>query len=131
MARLTASVFAAWIAATLTAPTRRPRAPQRSRPSAAATSAPHDEGACRMSTSTPDATTPATAATTTLPAGTGTNVRRYHSRINGAARSAERTIARYAPGNNVKVAEVDAADAALVDEAVIAARRAFDTGPWP
>lgn len=58
-------------------------------------------------------------------------VRQYTSLIAGRPRSARRTIDRYAPGNGVRVAMVDAADAAIVDAAVETARRAFDDGPWP
>jgi acyl-CoA reductase-like NAD-dependent aldehyde dehydrogenase len=65
--------------------------------------------------------------TTTAPA----SPRQYASLIAGRHHTASRTIDRYAPGNGVKVAEINAADAGLVDTAVTAARRAFDEGPWP
>jgi len=37
----------------------------------------------------------------------------------------------YDPATEAAIAEVECADAGQIEEAVLAARRAFDTGPWP
>ncbi len=42
-----------------------------------------------------------------------------------------RTVTIYGPGDGEAIGEVAAGGAADVDRAVAAARRAFDTGPWP
>lgn len=57
--------------------------------------------------------------------------RAYASLIDGAGRASGRVLQRRGPATGTVIAEVDRADAGLVDAAVVAARRAFDDGPWP
>src|SRR5712692_2292527 len=60
-------------------------------------------------------------------------VRSYQNFVNGKWESATsgKTFPVYDPSTEEIIAQVAAADAADVDRAVMAARAAFDSGPWP
>ena len=58
--------------------------------------------------------------------------RHYEHLIGGRRRASDEVISRYAPGTGAVVAEVSAGGPAEVDDAVRAARAAFDGhGGWP
>lgn len=60
-----------------------------------------------------------------------THPRQYASLVAGTELAAGRVIERRGPATGTVIAEVDGADARIVGEAVTAARKAFDEGPWP
>jgi betaine-aldehyde dehydrogenase len=62
---------------------------------------------------------------------TGSTPRRLGHFIGGSWREPTETIERFAPGTGSLVATVGAGTAKDVDDAVRAARDAFDDGPWP
>src|SRR5262245_50874257 len=60
------------------------------------------------------------------------HARRFDLLIDGAWRSvAGEMLTRVSPGHDVPVTEIPLAGAAEADAAILAARRAFDHGPWP
>ncbi|MCW2992933.1 MAG: Betaine aldehyde dehydrogenase [Conexibacter sp.] len=66
-------------------------------------------------------------------ASSSTNVRRYANHVDGAPldASGSEPIARHDPASGRLVAQYADAGPDVVDAAVLAARRAFDDGPWP
>ena len=60
-------------------------------------------------------------------------VKTYHNYINGqwAPSSSGETFAVFDPSTEEVIANVSASSASDVDQAVKAARAAFDSGPWP
>src|SRR5580704_6901527 len=60
-------------------------------------------------------------------------VKTYQNYINGkwAANTANQTFPVYDPSTEEVIAQVASASASDVDQAVKAARAAFDSGPWP
>lgn len=65
------------------------------------------------------------------PAAVDAAPRRYGNFIAGQWRDSRAELARHAPGTSVLSAVITASTAADAGDAVAAARRAFDSGPWP